>query len=44
MSQEKQLNPVALLAEDAAKTLGIPGERVEGDLAAAGNANRRQMR
>jgi len=34
MAAEKQLNPMALSAEDAAKTLGIPREWVEEDLAA----------
>ncbi|MCK4283687.1 MAG: hypothetical protein KAX44_05170, partial [Candidatus Brocadiae bacterium] len=39
MSQEKKLNPMALSAEDAAKTLGIPREWVEEDLAAGAPAN-----
>jgi len=39
MSQEKKLNPMALSAEDAAKTLGIPREWVEEDLAAGAPTN-----
>ena len=39
MSQEKKLSPMALSAEEVAKTLGIPREWVEQDLAAGAPTN-----
>jgi len=39
MSQEKKLNPMALSVEEAAKTLGIPREWVDEDVAAGAPTN-----
>ncbi|MFO7956315.1 MAG: hypothetical protein R6X33_04390 [Candidatus Brocadiia bacterium] len=39
MSEKKALNPMAMTAEEAAKTLGIPRDWLEEDLAAGTPTN-----
>ena len=39
MAERKALNPMALTADEAAKTLGVPHEWVEEDLEAGAPAN-----